>query len=47
MDLDAWTKSPEEVVNYFKSDETSGLSDDQVKRNQEKFGFNGESCPLS
>ena len=42
MELDAWTKTPEEVVNYYKSDETTGLSDDQIKRNLDKFGYNGK-----
>ena len=39
---DSHTKSVEEVINYFKTDETTGLSDDQVKRAQEKYGPNGE-----
>ena len=39
---DPWTKQPDEVVNYFKSDENSGLDDNQVKRYQEKYGPNGE-----
>ena len=40
---DAHTKSVDEVVNYFKTDGTFGLSDDQVKRAQEKYGPNGKS----
>jgi len=37
---DAFTKSAEEVVNYFKTDENTGLSDEQVQRYQEKYGPN-------
>lgn len=40
MDL-AWTKSSEEVFKYFDVEEEKGLSDAQVKRNQEKYGPNG------
>ena len=40
---DAHTKTTDEVVFYFKTDETSGLSDDQVKQSQEKYGPNGKS----
>lgn len=39
MDL-AWTKSNEEVFKYFDVEEEKGLSDAQVKRNQEKYGPN-------
>ena len=39
---DAHTKTPEEVVNYFKTDENTGLDDAQVKRYQEKYGPNGK-----
>lgn len=49
MDL-AWTKSREEVLQYFEVDEEKGLSDSQVKRYQEKYGPNElpaeESKPL-
>ena len=34
---DPHTKATEEVVNYFKTDENTGLDDDQVKRNMEKY----------
>nr|UYL70873.1 Atp2a [Platynereis dumerilii] len=37
---DAWTKPGDEVINYFKSDIETGLSDEQVARNQEKYGPN-------
>ena len=38
---DAHTKSVEEVLSYFSSDEEAGLSDEQVQRAQEKYGPNG------
>lgn len=37
----SWTKSAQEVLDYFGTDGERGLSDDQVKRNQEKYGPNG------
>uniref|UniRef100_A0A8B9LKI6 P-type Ca(2+) transporter n=1 Tax=Astyanax mexicanus TaxID=7994 RepID=A0A8B9LKI6_ASTMX len=37
---DAHTKNPEEVLAFFGVSETTGLSPDQVKKNQAKFGFN-------
>lgn len=39
---DAHTKSVDEVLNYFNADPERGLALDQVKRNQEKYGPNGE-----
>lgn len=39
---DAHTKAVEEVLNFFKTDEATGLSDEQVKANQEKYGPNGK-----
>lgn len=39
---DAHTKTVEEVVKYFGADPERGLSADQVKKNQEKYGPNGE-----
>ncbi len=33
-------KSVDEVLAYFEVDEEHGLSDDQVKRQHEKYGFN-------
>jgi len=37
---DSHTKSGEECLNYFKVDEETGLDDNQVRRNQEKYGLN-------
>ena len=39
---DAHTKSSEEVILHFKTDENTGLSDDQIKQYQEKYGPNGK-----
>lgn len=39
---DAHCKSVDDVVNYFGVDADKGLGPDQVKRNQEKYGLNGE-----
>lgn len=39
---DGHTKTVDEVINYFSTDPERGLSPDQVKRNQEKYGPNGE-----
>lgn len=39
MDL-AWTRSKEEILKHFNVQEETGLSDDQVKRSQEKYGPN-------
>lgn len=39
---DAHTKTVDEVLNYFSCDTERGLTPDQVKRNQEKYGLNGE-----
>lgn len=46
---DGHTKSVEEVQCYFNVDPERGLTLDQVKRNQEKYGPNGKSNlpPLS
>ena len=41
MDI-AFSKTTEEVVQYFGVDERTGLTDDQVKRNTEKYGPNGK-----
>ena len=41
---DSHTKSADEVYHYFKTDENTGLDDNQVKQNQEKYGLNGEYC---
>lgn len=40
---DAHAKTVEEVLGYFGTDPDKGLSADQVKRNQEKYGPNGKS----
>jgi Ca2+ transporting ATPase len=37
---DAHTKSVDEILTFFKADEESGLSDEQVQRAQEKYGPN-------
>jgi len=37
---DSFTKTTEEVINYFRTDEESGLDDAQVKSNQAKYGPN-------
>ena len=39
---DSFTKPVDEVVNYFKTDENTGLTDEQVQRYQEKYGPNGK-----
>lgn len=45
---DAYTKSVEEVTLKFKTDDSTGLTDDQVKQNQAKYGPNGmyDVCAL-
>lgn len=39
---DAHAKSVDEVLNYFSVDPERGLTIDQIKRNQEKYGPNGK-----
>lgn len=39
---DAHTRTVEEVLEQFKVDEESGLTDEQVKKGLEKYGPNGE-----
>lgn len=39
---DGHAKSVDEVLNYFNVDVERGLTPDQVKRNQEKYGPNGK-----
>lgn len=39
---DAHSQSVDEVLGYFGTDPDKGLSSDQVKRNQEKYGPNGK-----
>lgn len=43
---DAHVKTVEEIQNYFNVDPEKGLSPDQVKRNQEKYGLNGEYAEI-
>ena len=38
---DAHTKTTDEVLLYFKSDENNGLTDEQVTEAQAKYGPNG------
>lgn len=38
-------KTTDEVVKYFSVDPERGLSPDQVKRSQEKYGPNGKLKP--
>lgn len=42
---DAHIKSVEEVVKYFDVDVDRGLSPDQIKKYQAKYGPNGKSLP--
>lgn len=39
---DGHIKSVDEVLNYFGTDLERGLSIDQIKRNQAKYGPNGK-----
>ncbi|KAK9512209.1 hypothetical protein O3M35_000678 [Rhynocoris fuscipes] len=39
---DAHCKTVDEVLNYFNVDRERGLTPDQVKRYQEKYGPNGK-----
>lgn len=39
---DGFSKSVDEVKNFFGTDIDNGLSADQIKRNQEKYGANGK-----
>lgn len=43
---DAHAKTVDEVLNYFGVDPERGLTPDQIKRNQEKYGPNGEYLSL-
>lgn len=42
---DGHAKTVDEVLNYFNADPEKGLSPDQVRKNQEKYGPNGK-CEL-
>lgn len=39
---DGHAKTVDEVLNYFNTDPERGLTLDQVKQNQSKYGPNGE-----
>lgn len=39
---DAHIKTVDEVIKYFGADPERGLTPDQVNKNQEKYGPNGE-----
>lgn len=39
---DAHIKTVDEVLNYFNTDQERGLTLDQVKKYQEKYGPNGK-----
>lgn len=43
----AHTKTYDEVASFFGVDTERGLSDDQVKRNQDKYGLNGNYILLN
>lgn len=43
---DGHAKTVEEVLNNFGTDIERGLSGDQVKRNQEKYGPNGKHMKI-
>ncbi len=38
----AFFKTSEEVSSYFNVSDTVGLSDEQIKKNTEKYGPNGK-----
>jgi P-type Ca2+ transporter type 2A len=39
---DAHAKTVDEILNFFNTDPERGLTLDQIKRNQEKYGANGK-----
>jgi len=39
----AYTKPVEEVCAYFGVDEETGLNEEQIKKNRDKYGPNGKS----
>jgi Ca2+ transporting ATPase len=39
-----WTKTPEEILQYYAVDPTSGLSPDQAAKHAELYGKNGVLC---
>ena len=38
---DAYIKTSEEVLKFFNVSENLGLSQEEVKRNRQKYGLNG------
>ena len=38
----AYTKTVEDVADYFSVDLETGLTDDQIKKNRDKYGPNGK-----
>jgi P-type Ca2+ transporter type 2A len=43
---DPWTKTPEEIFQYFSVDPASGLTSDLAVKHAELYGKNGESSRL-
>jgi magnesium-transporting ATPase (P-type) len=41
-----WTKSKEEVANYYKVDEANGLTEERVRQDLERYGPNGKKTPF-
>lgn len=41
MLANAWTFSAQDALGYYGTDAESGLTQEQVKRNQELYGQNG------
>lgn len=44
---DGHAKTVEQALNFFGTDGERGLTLDQIKTNQKKYGPNGESAPAS
>ncbi len=41
--LDApWTKTKEEIANFYKVEETKGLTEERVRQDLERYGPNGK-----
>lgn len=40
----SYTKTVEEVLEFFRVKENDGLSGDEVERLRKKYGHNGERC---
>lgn len=43
MLANAWTFSTEDALGYYGTNAESGLTEEQVKRNKELYGENGQS----